>query len=81
MEERRGPRVVTQRQLEVEPTRAPSVPAPAPPPEGPPRPVPALPPADRPIPSSNQGLLDRQLRWHRERTKFESARTAGEESR
>ncbi len=71
MEDRRGARVVTQRHLEVEPTREPPPTEPPPPPEAPPRaPAPSRPP-EEPIPPSNRGLLDRQLRWHRERAKFE----------
>jgi hypothetical protein len=81
VEERRGARGVKQRHLEVEPPRPPPSEPPVPPPEEPPRPAPAQPPADRPIPPSNRGLLERQLRWHRERAKFESGRGAGEETK
>jgi len=73
MEGRRGAGLMTQRRLEVEPPpAAPAVPpSPAPPPtpsaaQGPVR------PADRPVPPSNEGLLERQLRWQRERGRFEA---------
>ena len=81
MEERRGARIVTQRHLQVEPVPEPSAPSPAPPPEPSPRAGPSLPPADAPVAPSNQGLLERQLRWNRERAKFESSRSADGESK
>jgi hypothetical protein len=72
MDERRGTRLVTQRHLELESPVPPSTPVPEPPPE----PVSSSPPPgrppDRPIPPSNTSLLDRQLRWQRERGKFEA---------
>ena len=89
MEERSSPRLVTQRQLEVEPPR----PAASPTSEVAPSKVPALanatatppPPAvpavSAPVGPSNLGLLDRQLRWYRERAKFEASRPAEEASR
>lgn len=79
MEERRGARVMTQRRLEVEPVLEPSLPEPTAPSGPSPRaPAPSRPP-DEPIPPSNRGLLERQLRWHRERAKFEAG-GAGAES-
>ncbi len=82
MEERHVARGVTQRHLELEPAppAAPELPLP-PVPEPPPKPSPTLPPADAPIPSSNSGLLERQLRWHRERAKFETNRGAAQDSK
>jgi hypothetical protein len=78
VEERRGARLVTQRRLEVEHAPEPSVPEPAAPSGAPSRaPTPPRPP-DEPIPPSNRGLLERQLRWHRERVKFEAGRAATE---
>jgi len=78
MEERRGSRLLTQRQLEVEPAR----PAPPSPPASPPVASPPSPPVTRspsePVPPSNDGLLARQRRWHVERAKFESSRSTGE---
>lgn len=77
MEERSGPRLVTQRQLEVEPLR----PASAPAPEAPARPPSAAQAASSPVGPSNRGLLERQLRWYRERAKFEANRPGEEASR
>jgi len=74
MEGGRGAGLMTQRRLEVEPP--PLAPAGSPSPDPPPSP-PAAPspvrPADRPVPPSNEGLLERQLRWQRERARFEEA--------
>jgi len=82
MEEHRGPRLVMQRQLEVEPK------APASPSTGEASPEPPSGPASEPTveaptagPPSNQALLERQLRWYRERAKFESRRPGEEEPR
>lgn len=70
MEERSGPRLVTQRQLEVAAPPADPTPAsPAPSPDPPAAPVPS-----EPVGPSNRGLLARQLRWFRERARFESKR-------
>jgi len=68
LEERESPRVVTQRQLEVD------APRPDPPREPPPEASPSVPDSRPPIPMipSNLGLLERRLRWFRERAKFES---------
>jgi len=74
MEERGSPRLVTQRQLEIESPRASVAPARALPPSE--TPTPATPPAASG--PSNRGLLERQLRWYRERAKFESNRTHDE---
>ena len=80
MADRRGARLVTQRKLEAEPTTEPSAgPPPAPP--GPPEAShPPARPANEPVPPSNRGLLDRQLRWHRERARFESGRGSNDRS-
>ena len=78
MEERSGSRLVTQRHLEVEPV--PSEPPSAP--EEPPHPSPPMRPVDSvPGPPSNRGLLERQLRWFRERARFESRRQDDDGSR
>lgn len=82
MEEHRSPRLVTQRHLAVDPVRpAPSA-APASEPESPPAPAPSTsgkaPPVAEP---SNRALLERQIKWHRERARFESHRARDEESR
>jgi hypothetical protein len=74
MEERSSARLVTQRQLEVEPRppdagSPPVLPAPPPPPSPPPS-LPRVP--------SNRDLLERQIRWLRERAKFESKRPEDE---
>ena len=66
---------MTQRRLEVEPTPAPPTPEPGPTPEVPMVPTTPARPADLPIAPSNRALLDRQLRWQRERAKFESSQT------
>jgi len=80
MAERRGARLVTQRRLEVAPPVGPAVdPSPAPPAAAP-TPPPSARPASEPVPASNRGLLERQLRWHRERTKFENEHPANETS-
>ena len=74
MAERRGARLVTQRRLELASTPEPAAgppPAPSPAPASSPPPVR---PADKPVAPSNRELLDRQLRWHRERARFESSR-------
>lgn len=77
MEVRSGPRVVTQRQLEIVPPPAEppaNTEAPTPPPriaEGP----------QAPPGPSNQGLLERQARWMRERARFESSRPDDEGSK
>ncbi len=93
MEERSSPRLVTQRQFEIEPARPPSSPAsstisspvafPVSPPKSEPanQTPPALPAVSTPVGPSNRGLLDRQLRWYRERAKFEANRPAEEASR
>ena len=80
MAERRSARLLTQRQLEVEPP-APALPEPpVPPPEAAPS-APPAPPPDRPIPPSNESLLERQRRWLRERSRFEASRSAEESER
>jgi len=81
MAERGGPRVVKQRRLEAPPsTELPEAPPVAPPPSSPPPPITTR-PADEPVPPSNRSLLERQLRWHRERSKFESKSETGESPR
>jgi len=72
VEERDRPGRLTQRKFEVESRPAPS-PAPSelptsPPPSPPEKPV-------RPLVPSNQALLERQLKWFRERARYESRRT------
>lgn len=70
MEEREGTRLVGQRRLEVSTTTSP-------PPATPSSPVSDLPAPVSPDPfpappvASNQGLLERQARWFRERSKFD----------
>jgi len=85
MAERRGPRLVTQRRLEAAPPAAPPGVAPetvsvSAPPRSP-SPPPTARPATEPVRPSNHALLERQLRWHRERAKFESGRPAPETPR
>lgn len=80
MAERRGSRLVTQRRLEVAPpveppaASLPTIPSPSPSPSRPAR------PANEPVSPSNRGLLERQLRWHRERAKFENGHRTDETS-
>lgn len=79
MEERRGARHVTQRQLEEErPTGAPAEPAvptgPDPPSDPPPSPGAASDPG--PSEPSDARLRERQRLWWRERTRFETAKAA-----
>ncbi|MGA7476256.1 MAG: hypothetical protein WBW47_03445 [Thermoplasmata archaeon] len=68
---------MTQRQLEVEPPSPPAAPVPDPPTRSPAAPRAASASVD----PSNRGLLERQLRWHRERAKFEANRPAEEGKR
>jgi hypothetical protein len=77
MEERSGPRLVTQRHLEVAPGAAESPPDPEPPSPSPP----PSPGTSAPVGPSNRLLLERQLRWLRERAKFESRRPDDEGSK
>jgi len=82
--ERRGARLVTQRQLQVEgPPPAPSSEPPAPSQPSPDAPTPSTPvhpPRDPslPIPPSNADLLERQQKWLRERSKFDTHRSSTE---
>ena len=90
MEERHGSRLVSQRHFEVEPPPTPPI-SPAPPASSPPPPnaptespaaAPPSPPGPPPrVDPSNRGLLERQLKWLRERAKFESRRPSEEGSR
>jgi len=69
MEERDGPRLLTQRQLEV------VSPPPAPGPESggrDARPAAVATPPAPTLSASNLGLLERQLRWFRERARFDA---------
>jgi len=77
MEERRGARSLMQRRFDVDP-ETPPPPAPAEPPvETPPSP-PTPPPAAAVPPRAPSGdsLRERQLRWLKERAKFEARRPA-----
>ena len=80
MEERRGARIVTQRHLEVEPAPAPPASPPSPPPESPPAPPSPARSPSQPLEPSGAGLIERQLRWYRERAKFESSCEGREDS-
>jgi hypothetical protein len=77
MEERGSSRLVTQRQLEVEAPR----PVSPPPTEDPAPAPPGAPAAPIPAEPSNRRLLERQLRWFRERARFESRRPDDEGSK
>lgn len=77
MAERSGARVVTQHQLEDGPPAETA--SPALPPE-PPTPLASSERAPPPAPS-NRGLIDRQMRWLKERARFESKRPDDEGSK
>lgn len=68
MEERGSSRLVTQRQLEAEPAMS----LPVPTPKSPDSSAPVALAIPQPQGPSNRGLLERQLRWFKERAKFES---------
>jgi len=68
LEERESPRLLTQRHLEgIGAPPSPPTPGPAAGPTSPPS-IPPNVPAER----SNAGLLERQLRWFRERSRFDA---------
>jgi hypothetical protein len=75
MEEREGPRIVTQRLL-AEGSAEPPVANPTSSPE--PKPPAATGALPGPPAPSNRGLLERQRRWFRERGKFEARRPENE---
>lgn len=81
MEERRSPRLVMQRRLELEPIRPSTAPTSVPAPEAPTRPPAIARSASAPLAPSNGALVERQLRWYRERAKFETHRPGDEGSK